>query len=136
LRKTVLERKTTLGNEYYTPDELSIGSLCFVDPLLYKAVCWFQDEKSYRHATEFIDKKGLTIACDLMSLVSGVPSPKHLGLAIYLYNEFGSKHLVKDMHCMGYSISYPELRMFLSCAATKAIEQQQITTSGGLVAEM
>ena len=28
LRKRVLERKTTLNNEHYAPDELSIGSKC------------------------------------------------------------------------------------------------------------
>ncbi|KAH3746961.1 hypothetical protein DPMN_181381 [Dreissena polymorpha] len=79
----------------------------FVDPLLYKAVCWFSDKKCYKEASENDNRKCLAIACDISTLVTSNPSPKHLSLGVHLYNEINSRHLIEDMHALGYSISYP-----------------------------
>ncbi|WAR02367.1 LOW QUALITY PROTEIN: hypothetical protein MAR_008925, partial [Mya arenaria] len=65
--------------------------------------------------------------------ITSIQSPKHLGLTVHLYNEFGSRHLIEDMNSLGYGISYSELRMFLSSAAEHAIKTQCITETGGLV---
>ncbi|CAC5361554.1 unnamed protein product [Mytilus coruscus] len=57
-------------------------------------------------------------------------SPKHLGLAIYLHNEFGSRKLIDCMHNMGYSIAYTELRHFITSAA-ESISSIQTNCSVG-----
>ncbi len=105
----------------------------FVDPLLYKAVCWLSDKKCYKEASENDNRKCLAIACDISTLVTSNPSPKHLGLGVHLYNEFNSRHLIEDMNALGYSISYPDLRLFLTSAAQQAIKTQRVTASGGIV---
>ncbi|KAH3829778.1 hypothetical protein DPMN_103006, partial [Dreissena polymorpha] len=52
---------------------------------------------------------------------------------IHLNNEFGSRHLIEDMYSLVYSISYPDLRLFLTSAAQQNIASHKITDSGGIV---
>ncbi|WAR09404.1 hypothetical protein MAR_019362 [Mya arenaria] len=72
-------------------------------------------------------------ACNITTLVTSTPSPKHLGLGVHLYHEFNSRHLIEDMSALGYTITYPDLRMFLTSAAHQAITAQKVTPSGGIV---
>ncbi|WAR17388.1 LOW QUALITY PROTEIN: hypothetical protein MAR_031982 [Mya arenaria] len=100
-------------------------------------ICWMANSKDYENATEILNEKQevklLVLACDVTRLVTLFQSPKHLGLTVHLYKEFGSRHLIEDMNSLGYGISYSELRMFLSSAAEHAIKTQCITETGGLV---
>ncbi|KAH3727396.1 hypothetical protein DPMN_053330 [Dreissena polymorpha] len=52
---------------------------------------------------------------------------------MHLNNEFGSRHLIEDMYSLVYSISYPDLRLFLTSAAQQNIASHKITDSGGIV---
>ncbi|KAH3748159.1 hypothetical protein DPMN_183131 [Dreissena polymorpha] len=100
----------------------------FLDPLLLQAVYWLTNENAFQEAgdTEHIlNAKCLAIASDISTLVTSVPSPKHLGLAVHLYNDFGSRHLIEDMFNLGYSISYPELRKFLTSAAEHGMNSHE-----------
>ncbi|XP_060579912.1 uncharacterized protein LOC132736731 [Ruditapes philippinarum] len=129
-----------MDQEYYSTEELTPAKQKeFIDPLLYRMVSWLSSNDNYANATavnnEKHETKVIAIASDITSLVSSVNSPKHLGLSVHLYNEFGSRHLVEDMSNLGYGISYSELRMFLSSAAEHVIQTQRITKSGGLVPE-
>ncbi|WAR09163.1 hypothetical protein MAR_019121, partial [Mya arenaria] len=138
LRKRILRNTETFDSEYFSVDEMSLSSQKkFVDPLLYKMICWMANSKDYENATEIPNDKQevklLALACDVTSLVTSIQSPMHLGLTVHLYNEFGSRHLIEDMNSLGYEISYSELRMFLSSAAEHAIKTQCITETGGLV---
>ena len=65
-----------------------------------------------------------------MTLATSVASPKHLGLAVYLQHEFGSRKLIDLMHGMGYIISYTELCRFLTSAALHVSNQQESTATG------
>jgi hypothetical protein len=46
----------------------------------------------------------------------------HLGLAIQVYHEFGSKNLVELLNSNGLCSSYTELRSFLTSVANHEIE--------------
>lgn len=106
----------------------------FLDPLLYKAVGWLTDDKLYADASEGgIDVQRLAICCDITTNLTSVYSPKHLGLGVHLYNDHGSRKLIEDMYRAGYTISYPEIRKFLTSAATYIMTNQEITPSGGIV---
>ena len=86
----------------------------WVDPVLYKFICWVTDKNLFDNGAEVSDLKpnlpALNIACDIISQSTSVISPKHLGLAVYLHHEFGSRKLVDSLHAMGYCISYTELQ--------------------------
>ena len=90
----------------------------FVDPLLYRTILWLTDKKAYEEADDGnkLDAACLSIACDIMTQATSVLSPKHLGLAVHLHHQFGSRKLIEDLHALGSCMSY--LRCFLTSAAT------------------
>lgn len=47
----------------------------------------------------------LHIACDIITDTTSINSPKHLGLAVFLNSEFGSRKLIDTIFNMGYRIS-------------------------------
>ena len=123
--------------EYYSSTEMSLdASKELVDPLLYKAIAWLGNKMLYSNATTVAsdgDPKYLSITCDITTLNTKVISPKHLGLSVHLYHEYGSRKLIEDMHVLGYGISYTELRHFLTSAAIHVAMQSKLTPSGALV---
>ena len=101
LRKHISSSVKKLENQYYSPDEMTLNAQKdFLDPLLLQAVYWLTNENAFQEAgdTEHIlNAKCLAISSGITTLVKSVPSPKHLGLAVHLYNEIGSRHLIEDM---------------------------------------
>ena len=121
LRKRIMQTKP-LDNKYFSSDEMSLDAMReFVDPLLYKSIVWFQDKKSFDQAEDVSQKPNnlrcLNIACDITSLATGIMSPKHLGLAVNMHHNHGSRKLIDMMSANGYGISYTELRHFLTSSA-------------------
>ena len=138
LRQKISNMKTIDDNEYYSSNELSLEALSkFVDPLLYKAIAWLTDEKMYVEAADITDiqhsPSTLAIVCDIITKASKIATPKHLGLAVRLHHEFGSKKLIDELYTLGYCISYPEVRRFLTSAAIHVSETQIHTAGGGLM---
>ena len=138
LRKRVRNVRK-LNGEYYSSQEMDMNaSKMFVDPLLYQAIGWLtNNDKFYTNAEDLNDKetdsKSLNIACDIVSLATGVMSPKHLGLSVHLHHTFGSRKLVEEMYQLGYGISYTELRRFLSNAAQMVTSSQKEGPAGSFV---
>lgn len=137
LRERILKTKR-LESEYFSSTEMSLASQKdFVDPLLYKAIGWLSNEELFINGSDIseieLDSKCLAIACDITTLVSSVFSPKHLGLSVHLHHDFGSRKLIEDMYCLGYGISYTELRHFLTSAAVHVTSTQHITPSGAII---
>ena len=52
---------------------------------------------------------------------------------MYLHHTFGSKKLIEDLNSLGYTMSYSEMRHFLTSAAVEMTNTQTATPSGGLV---
>ena len=59
-----------------------------------------------------------------------IRSPITLGLALYVHHEFGSKQLVQELHALGHSISYDEVRRFLTSAAVNQKAQEVYIPTG------
>ena len=120
----------------YSSEELTLESLKkFVDPLLLKAIRWLTDEQLFISADKLPDEYNLqclNIACDLTTLATPILSPKHLGLAVHLHHEYGSRKLIEHMYPLGYYISYTELRHFLTFSAM-FISSTQTSQDGAFV---
>lgn len=138
LRRRLIQTKK-LEEEYYSSCEMTLkAQQKFVDPLLYKTIGWLTSERLFEEGLDIsdldtVDPCCLSIACDLITKATGIMSPKHLGLAVSLHHQFGSRKLVEELNSLGYCVSYPELRRFLTSAAVHASNSQQHTLSGGLV---
>jgi hypothetical protein len=92
---------------------------------LLKLICWLIDEKAYKAAYEPytvpIDKirKILGITESIVSLSKHTFTLFHLGLAVQLHHEFGSRGLVDNLNSHGFCASYSEVRRFLTSVALK-----------------
>ena len=125
-----------IEGEYYSCREMELNAQRkFVDPLLYKAVCWLTDENLFKNALEptGTNVASLNVCCDIITESTSIWSPKHLGLAVHLYHEYHSRELVEDLYNLGHCISYTELRCFLTSAAIHATSTQTVTPSGAIV---
>ena len=80
---------------YYSSEEITLDSMKkFLDPLLYKAIGWLINEHLFINADNIDEDDNLqclNIACDLTTMATSVMSPKHLGLAVHLHHEHGSR---------------------------------------------
>lgn len=137
LRKSMTKTKK-LENEYFSFDEISLkAEKEFIDPKLYKFIAWLADTNTFTNALDpnvlELNPQVLHIACDIVTLATSVSSPKHLGLAVYLQNEFGSRKLIDTMFNLGYSISYTELRQFITSASSYVASLQSQTNLGSYI---
>ena len=93
--------------------------------LIPSFICWLIDEKAYKAASEQytvpIDKirKIPGITESIVSLSKHTFTPFHLGLAVQLHHEFGSRGLVDNLNSNGFCASYSEVRRFLTSVALK-----------------
>jgi hypothetical protein len=127
-----------LDGEYYSPADMAADKLNnWIDPLLYKTIGWLTDKQLYDDASDLSEMKPdipcLNIACDIISHATSVMSPKHLGLAVSLQHDFGSRKLVDTMLTLGYCISYTELRRFLTSAALHVDSAQAPSKTGAYI---
>ena len=119
---------------YFSSGEMSVdGIKKFVNPKLLTFLVWLTNKSSFDGAVIQNNsdelKKCLNIACDIITLSTGTFSPKHLGLAMELYHNFGSRKLNELVYHLGYSVSYSELRRFLTSASSYIA---QVTTQSKL----
>ena len=109
----------------------------FLDPMLLRFVMWFSSNKKLMEGADIhdtdLDSKTLAISSDLTMLIASIITPKHLGLTVYLHHTFGSKKLIEDLNSLSYTMSYSEMRHFLTSAAVEMTNTQTATPSGGLV---
>ena len=137
LRERVLKTKK-LENEYFAPEEVTLeAQKAFLDPMLLRFVMWLSSNKKLIEGADIhdsdLDPKTLAISSDITTLIAPIITPKHLGLTVYLHHTFGSKKLIEDLNILGYTMSYSEVRHFLTSAAVEISRTQTATPSGGLV---
>ena len=128
LRKQMAEINES--KHHYDPSSKIAIDPCaqFVPNLLYDFIAWLTDSTSYSHVTRCTDddiKKNnistISICQNIIAKARSIRSPISLGLALYVHHEFGSKQLLEELHKLGYTISYDEVRRFLTSAA---VDQQ------------
>ena len=97
------------NEDYPNANEVSLAiSVEKMPQSLLKFICWLIDEKAYKAASELytvpIDKirKILGITESIVSLSKHTFTPFHLGLAVQLHHEFGSRGLVDNLNSHGF----------------------------------
>ena len=120
-----------LSNTYYpTSGEVSLSySMQLMPSSLTKFLYWLIDNKSHSEAeigiTPCLEKmrKYLAIAETIVFLSKNSFTPFHIGLAIQLYNEYGSKLLLDTLYSHGFCASYDEVRRYITSLANFEIDR-------------
>lgn len=141
-----------LPENYPPPSELSAESSESLLPTsLVKFIMWLidpasfavaEDDGQYR-ATKETQRKCLSIVECIMFCTGKVWMPQHLGLAVRLHKEYGSKLLIQILNAYGFSISYDELRKWLTSVSEQVIQDihdgvyvpEEIERGGGIIHE-
>ncbi len=110
----------------------------YVDNVLYKFIGWIASKQHFDNGTDINDDIDphpsiLALCCDITSLVASVLTPKHMGLSVHLHHMYGSRKLIDELHALGYTMAYTEVRRFLTSAAVHMTNSQQQTQSGAVV---
>ena len=119
-----IEKISISTDEYPTANEVSLALSMNRMPLsLTKFICWLLDYKSFKNASEpyniLNDKlqKVMSITECIFSVSRDVLTQFHLGLAVQLYHDIGSKQLIETLHSNGFCASYGEVRRYLTSIA-------------------
>lgn len=131
-----------LDQEYFSSMEIGLTTQRdFLDPLLVRFITWLGSESKLKDGHDGLndsgtDQRTVSICSDITALVKSIITPKHLGLSIYLHHSYGSKKLIEDLHSHGYTLSYTEVRHFLTSAAIHMASVQERTLSGMIKTEI
>jgi hypothetical protein len=89
------------------------------------------DDKSFEKANEphAMSKEKLRKVLGLIESIVSVAkctfTPFHLGLAIELYHEYGSRTLIETLFSHGFCASYTEVRCYLTSIAVHEVENME-----------
>ena len=100
LRRDIEKLKISV-EDYPSANDVSIAaSMDKLPQSLVRFLCWLIDAKSFESATEPYTmptdkiRKALSITDSIVSVSKQLFTPFHLGLAVQLYHEFGSRNLI------------------------------------------
>ena len=119
---------------------------------LTKFLAWLIDDKSFEKANEphVMSKEKLRKVLGLVESIVSIArctfTPFHLGLAIELYHEYGSRTLIETLFSHGFCASYTEVRRYLTSIAVHEVENMEngafapdgiisVQEDGGLIQE-
>ena len=125
---TILRRsmRKIKDNDFYISGlEINVDKCgSFVPDKLYDFMLWCTNDKAYENATMCTDDKQckdnlkiISLCHSLISQAQQVRTPLTLTLALYVHHHFGSRKLIEQLHALGLSVSYNEVRQFLTSAA-------------------
>ena len=125
---TILHRsmREIKDNDFYISGlEINVDKCgSFVPHKLYDFMLWCTNDKAYENATMCTDDKQckdnlkiISLCHSLISQAQQVRTPLTLTLALYVHHHFGSRKLIEQLHALGLSVSYNEVRQFLTSAA-------------------
>ena len=125
--KSELDEVTASCN-YPLPTEIDqTSSQEFIPTNLNKFIMWLVDPKSYGSTeyTSSVDnqRKVTAISECIIHVSQNVTTPLHLGLAIQIHHDFGSRQLIDILHSYGYCVSYEELRLFMTSLGNKEMSR-------------
>jgi hypothetical protein len=81
---------------------------------------WITDEKAFKACSIPSDvkkesvRKCLALTECVVANSRTILTPFHLGLAIQVYHEFGTKRLIEILNAHGFCVTYTELRRYLT----------------------
>ena len=122
-----------IEHEFYpNASDVSLGtSLEKMPSTLTKFLAWLIDDKSFEKANELhaMSKEKLRKVLGLIESIVSVAkctfTPFHLGLAIELYHEYGSRTLIETLFSHGFCASYTEVRCYLTSIAVHEVENME-----------
>ena len=131
LRRNIEKLKISV-EDYPSANDISIAaSMDKLPQSLVRFLCWLIDAKSFESATEPYTmptdkiRKALSITDSIVSVSKQLFTPFHLGLAVQLYHEFGSRHLIDTLYSHGFCTSYDEVRRYITSIAQHEISKIQ-----------
>lgn len=96
----------------------------FVPDHLYNFINWCLDDKANQKVSSCTDNgnskdnlKIISLCHTIIGLSQHVRTPIALGLGIHVHHNFGSRQLIEILNALGYSVSYDEIRKFLTSVA-------------------
>ena len=103
----------------------------YVPAKLYDFITWLVDEKKYNDVSDSLSGRSkennlgvIALSHNIIAQCRHVHTPVTLGLGLYVHHEFGSRRLVEQLSLLGHSISYDEVRRFLTSAAVDVQENE------------
>ena len=136
LRERIKNSKIKMKDQYFSLSEINTSKgIEFIDPLVYKAICWVEDEYHFTEGStaKKISMRASNIASDITMLCASSPTPKHLGLTVHLLHMYGRRDLIEDMYSLGYGVSYTEMRQFLTSAAVHCASADSVLPSSAII---
>ena len=118
-----------VSNEYYEMSSQIATDHCarFVPDVLYDFILWLLYEKAYFNVDscsvveDMMNNINVIDIChSIIAKSKDVITPVTLGLGLYIHHEFGSSRVIQEISRLGFSVSYDEVRRFL----TSAMDQQ------------
>lgn len=127
----------TFQSEGYDPSgniNLSAAK-AFVPNPLYDFIAWCTSKKDFDGAVTYdsvtdlskTDFKVLAICHNLISLGCKIGTPITFSLGVRMHHEHGSRDLIDDLNSSGHSISYDEVRKFVT-----SIAEDQLSSQAGM----
>jgi hypothetical protein len=115
-----------------SPSEVSQAhSVDLVPPSLALFIQWLMDKHAYEsltsayEPTQAMKRKSLAVAECILHTSQNSVTPLHIGLAIQLHHECGSRRLIDTLSSYGFCTGYDELRRFMTANAKSEIERIQ-----------
>jgi hypothetical protein len=124
----------TFQSERYDPSGKLDTKKCkdFVPNRLFDFIGWCTSKKDFDSATTYesetdmrnIDMRVLAICHNVISLGCKSQTPITFGLGVKLHHDHGSREQIDDLFCLGHSISYDEVRKFITAIALDQLLNQ------------
>lgn len=125
----------TFNLDQYSPSgDLEIKKCkAFVPSILLDFVNWCTNKNDLDNATTASERdendpcllKALAICHNIIGLSCSTQTPITFGLGVRIHHDFGCKSLIEDLSAVGYSISYDEVRRFLTSVAKDEIDKSE-----------
>jgi hypothetical protein len=107
------------------------ASLMFVPKKMKMMMMWIIDKKAYDAveddftASEETLRRSVSLAECLIFSSKKVITPLHLGLAAQLHHEYGKREIIDNLHSLGFTVSYDELRRFITSLAISELKKTE-----------
>lgn len=131
------------SKEYFSVEEMNTKTAEeFVPQLLKNAFFWLLSSEAFSTADpEFrphyqVIRKALALAqCAIYNSRKQVITPLHLGLAAQLHHDHGKKDIIETLNAQGFTISYDELRRFITALGKDELNriQNDVYVPNGLI---
>ena len=127
------------SSEYAPSGELDVDKCkAFVPSILINFISWCTSKRHFNNASSVSESSSdsnlwvLAICHNIIALSCSTCTPISFGLGVQMHHEFGSKSLIDVLYSTGYSISYDEVRRFVTSVAKDQLSQSEVNIPRGI----